>query len=84
MDEGGVLFCSRTEVYFGLNPVGVKIWQNLRSAADSDPGTFEDLIAALQPAYPEVDRETLKADVAEFLSAMAESELVLYEDASPT
>ena len=84
MDDGGVLFCSRTEVYFGLNPVGVRIWQHLRSGADSDPGTLDELLAALQAAYPQVDRDTLKADATQFLSAMAESELVIYEDPTLT
>jgi hypothetical protein len=82
MDEGGVLFCSRTEVYFGLNQVGVKIWEQLPQPGDTGSGTFEELVAVLEQSYPDVDRETLIGDASEFLQAMAESELVTYDDAS--
>ena len=74
MDEGAVLFCSRTEVYFGLNQVGSAIWNQL---SDGD-GTFDGLLDALQSVVPEIDRDTLAADVREFLTALEENELVTY------
>jgi hypothetical protein len=80
MDDGGVLFCTRTEVYFGLNAVGVKIWEALSADPRSAGGELEDLVTTLQQAYPEVDRQLLAGDVDEFLRAMAESELVKYAD----
>ena len=78
MDEGGVLFCSRTEVYFGMNPVGAAIWSRL-----PDPGVeatvgFDGLVDSLAALYPEVDRLSLSADVREFIDTFVESELVTY------
>ena len=77
-DEGGVLFCSRTEVYFGLNQVGVSIWSALPDAVSKSP-TVDSLLDTLHDVYPDVDRDSLAADVDEFLKALEESELVSYD-----
>lgn len=78
MDEGAVLFCSRTEVYFGLNPVGVLIWKALLAGDRTEAAVVESLAAA----YPEVDRATLAHDVGEFLQALETDELVRRETES--
>lgn len=78
MDDGGVLFCSRTETYFGVNKVGADVWENLPASAEEGPRTLTDLLAVLQSLYPEVGTETLSADISEFLDAMALSELVIH------
>ena len=78
MDDGAVLFCSRTETYFGVNKVGADVWENLAASAEGEPRTLVDLLAALQPVYPDVSAETLSADIREFLDAMAQSELVIH------
>lgn len=83
MDDGGVLFCSRTEVYFGLNVVGSRIWEALPDEARSEMADFDNLILSLREAYPGVDPETLVNDVREFLEAMASNELVNYEIPRP-
>jgi Coenzyme PQQ synthesis protein D (PqqD) len=72
MDQGGVLFCSRTEVYFGVNEVGRAIWNQLSDVG----GSFEGLLDALLTMFPDVSREELAADVREFLNALKENELV--------
>jgi len=76
MDEGAVLFCSRTEVYFGLNPVGLVIWNALADGSR----TLEALVDALEARYPEQDPDVLRVDAREFVEALAESELLV----SPT
>jgi hypothetical protein len=78
MDEGGVLFCSRTEIYFGLNAVGVAIWDRLPEAGAPEGRNFEGLVDALQEVYPDVDRAILATDVQEFLGALEESELIAH------
>ncbi len=77
MDDGGVLFCTRTEVYFGLNAVGVAVWDALVSGTESESSSFEDILGELENRYPDVDREVLTGDVADFLDALEGSELVI-------
>ena len=80
MDEGGVLLCSKTEVYFGLNTLGVVIWEEL---AGQPVGSrrMGDLVSRLTSTYPEVDPGVLMAEVQEFLTALVESGLVQYGSA---
>jgi len=78
MDEGGVLFCSRTETYFGLNEVGVAIWERLPGAEEAESRELDSLLDTLQEVYPGVARDALASDVQEFLQALEQSELVLY------
>ena len=73
MDEGAVLFCSRTEVYFGLNPVGVLIWSTLSDGAR----TLDDVVEAMQIRYPDEDQAVLRDDAREFLDTLTESELLV-------
>ncbi len=73
LDEGAVLFCSRTEVYFGLNPVGVLIW----NALSDGPRTLDALVEALAARYPEQNSDDLRVDAREFVEALSESELLV-------
>ncbi len=73
MDEGAVLFCTRTEVYFGLNPVGVQIWALL----ETESGTLLEVVDALAATYPDHPRQELETDAREFLDALLENELVV-------
>ncbi len=73
LDEGAVLFCSRTEVYFGLNSVGVVIWNALADGAR----TLDALVEALEARYPDQDGHVLRADAQEFVDALSESELLV-------
>lgn len=70
--DGAVLYCSRTEVYFGLNDVGMAVWQSL-------PPVFmemDDLIEDLARRFPEVPVETIRTDAVEFLTDLESNELV--------
>jgi hypothetical protein len=82
MDEGGVLFCSRTEVYFGVNPVGAAIWNKLPSEAGAGAGGVDGLLNELVTLYPDAGREVLAADLREFLDEPRKSELVVYGSTS--
>ena len=72
LDEGGVLLSTTDEVYFGVNPVGAKIWSLLPPATR----TFGELCASLEQQYPEAGSEVIRADVQEFLEALMASGLV--------
>lgn len=78
MDEGGVLFCTRTEAYFGLNPVSALIWTLLPEPGGTESGDLEHLLDGLQEQYPEVPRDLLATDVREFLEELVKSELVVH------
>lgn len=66
IDDGAVLFCTRTEVYFGVNNAARLIWSllppNLTHA--------EDLDRHMTQAYPEVDPEVIREDIDEFLEGI--------------
>jgi hypothetical protein len=63
LSEGGVLFHTADEVYFGLNEVGRQVWKLLPPACES----FEDLCTEVQRQYPTVSLETIREDVRELL-----------------
>ena len=73
LDEGGVLLSTSDEVYFGVNPVGARIWSLLPPASS----TFGELCAALEQQYPDAGSERIKTDVQEFLRALTASGLVV-------
>ena len=67
-----VLFHTADEVYYGLNPVGARIWELLPPASR----TVDELCARLQDDYPEVAPEAIRADVLDLLSDLARNNLV--------
>ena len=78
LDEGGVLLSTTDEVYFGVNPVGAKIWSLLPPATQ----TFGELCATLERQYPDAGSEIIRADAQEFLQALIASGLVVTTAAS--
>jgi hypothetical protein len=62
--DGAVLLDTRSEVYFGLNPVGARIWALLPPACTH----LDDLCAALSREYPDAAEDTLRADVMELFN----------------
>lgn len=72
MAEGGVLFSSESEVYFGVNPVGSIIWELLPTA-----NTFEELCAALSQRFTDVGLDRITRDVQAFLSDLRANGLVV-------
>ncbi|MEX1184569.1 MAG: PqqD family protein [Gemmatimonadota bacterium] len=73
VSEGAILLHTEQEVYFGLNGVGVEVWQML-------PPAYTELAAVLEELsrrYPDVPRAELQSDVTELLDTLAQEGLVL-------
>ncbi len=73
LDEGGVLLSTTDEVYFGVNPVGARIWALLPPVSK----TFGELCRALEQQYPEAGSERIRIDAQEFLEALIASGLAV-------
>lgn len=71
--DGAILLHTEQEIYFGLNAVGVEVWNLLPPACAS----LDEVCEALARRYPEVPGEVLRSDVAELLDALAEQRLVI-------
>lgn len=76
LPDGAVLLDTRTEVYFGLDPVGARVWQLLPPAAR----TLDELCAALRGEYPDVPDAVLREDVAALLAQLRDEGLVAPEE----
>lgn len=72
VSDGAILLHTEDEVYYGLNAVGVRVWQLLPESRDLD-----ELCGALQCEYPDVDSSELRGDVAELLDALTRAGLVV-------
>lgn len=66
VEDGAVLLSTRDEVYFGLNRVGARVW-SLLSLPEHN---LDDLCRVLADEYPDVDLESLQADVSELLTQL--------------
>ena len=69
---GAVLYSTEDEVYFGLNPVGVRVWELLPPAQQ----TLDEVCRVLASEYPEVEAEVIRADVAELIEELLKLGLV--------
>lgn len=72
MAEGGVLFSSDSEVYFGVNPVGAIIWELLPTCE-----TVEELCATLSGRFSDVGLSRIQRDVSNFISDLRANGLVV-------
>lgn len=72
IDDGAVLFAPATEVYFGLNEVGARVWELLPPTCS----TLDDICARLALDYPDVPLEALRGDVEELLAQLLAEALV--------
>ena len=83
IDDGAVLFAPATEVYFGLNEVGAKVWQLLPPAVSS----LDELCGRLSAEYPTVEPSMIRQDVLELLDQLTAEGLVApsaaWSDAKP-
>lgn len=73
LPDGAVLFHSEEEVYFGLNPVGARIWELLPPTCQ----TLSSLSDQLANQYPDADRHELRTDVIELLDQLRTERLVV-------
>lgn len=72
IDDGAVLFAPATEIYFGLNEVGARVWDLLPPKCAS----LDDLCGELAAVYPDVEVAVLRADVEELLAQLLAEGLV--------
>ena len=70
--EGAILFCTETETYFSLNPVGVRIWRLLPPIC----ATEAEVVALLKAEHPDVDSATISADLRRLLAELMNNKLV--------
>ncbi|MEO6446632.1 MAG: PqqD family protein [Gemmatimonadaceae bacterium] len=73
LPEGGVLFSTASEVYFGVNMVGARIWELLPPATR----TYEELCKVLCAEYSDVGAEVIRADARRFLEQLLANGLVI-------
>ena len=76
LDGEMVLLNLATGVYFGLDPVGTRIWTLIEAQRSSD-----EIVEMLTAEY-EVDADTLDADLTRFLLTLRDNELVDVDDGS--
>jgi hypothetical protein len=69
---GAVLYSTEEEVYFGLNPVGVRVWELLPPAHQ----TLDEVCRVLAAEYPEAGEDVIRADVGELLDELLKLGLV--------
>lgn len=72
LPEGGVLFSTETEVYFGVGVVGAHIWELLPPATR----TVEEMVNILVAKYHDVPANQIRVDVERFLSELLSNGLV--------
>ncbi len=66
----GVILSLKNGKYYGVNPVGISIWQAIQS-----PATLPEIETAVSREY-DVDQETCRQEVLTFLEQMVNEELV--------
>lgn len=74
LPEGGVLFSTETEVYFGVGAVGARIWELLPPSTH----TVEEMVSILASQYHDVSANQIRADVERFLSELLANGLVAH------
>jgi len=70
IDDEVVLLELNSDKYFGMDPVGARIWKLL-----SQPQTISAVCDRLQEEY-DVDRQTCEQDVLAFVKRLADANLV--------
>jgi hypothetical protein len=73
VEDGAVLLSTADEVYYGLNRVGLRIWQLLPPVHRQ----LDELCDAVARDYPDADRDELRADVEALLSDLLAAKLLV-------
>jgi hypothetical protein len=73
LPEGGVIYSTASEIYFGLNDVGARIWELLPPAAS----TFAEMCGALERAFPDATTALIRRDVTRYLDELLANALVV-------
>jgi hypothetical protein len=72
LSTGAVLYSTEEEVYFGLNPVGVRVWELLPPAHR----TLDEICRVLAAEYPDVGESVIRGDVTELIDELLKLGLV--------
>ena len=78
VSDGAVLLHTSEEIYYGLNPVGARIWEFLPDSRD-----LGHLCERLAEVYPDAGEDQLHQDVTELLDDLRENGLVVGGDPAP-
>ena len=70
LDQEAAILDMKTGVYYGLDPVGARIWELIQQ-----PQTVAEIVAQLLDEY-DVDQEQVTTDVIMLLSQLQERELI--------
>ena len=73
LPEGGVIYSTSSEIYFGLNDVGARIWELLPPASE----TSADMCSALERAFPDATTALIRRDVTRYLDELVANALVV-------
>ncbi len=72
IDEEAILMSFEAESYFGLDPVGSRVWELLSKQA----ATADELVILMMEEY-EVNERTCREDVQKFIDDMLAKKLIL-------
>lgn len=73
LSDGGILFSTTGEVYFGLNSVGAQVWELLPPKCE----TVEELVSELARVHADVSPATIRKDVDELLGELLRHGLLI-------
>lgn len=66
VSEGAVLLSTEEEVYYGLNPVGARVWELLEAGR-----SVEEICAQIREEFEGADEATVRDDVDDILEDLA-------------
>jgi hypothetical protein len=72
LPDGAVLFSAANEVYFGLNAVAARVWEQIVAGVESE----DELCNRILADFPDANAVDVHQDVRELLAQLAEFELV--------
>lgn len=73
LPEGGVIYSTSSEIYFGLNDVGARIWELLPPVCD----TFSAICSTLERAFPDATAALIRRDVTRYLDELVANGLAI-------
>ncbi len=74
VDGESVILDLEEGIYYGLNPVGARIWSEIQ-----EPTAVEEITAAITTEY-DVDRDQCRRDVISLLQDLEENDLIKIEE----
>ena len=77
VSEGAVLLSTAEEVYYGLNPVGARVWELLEAGR-----SVAEICGQIGEEFEGAEEETVRGDVAEILDDLADFGLIRVPEGS--